>query len=115
MKINLINFRKLSWRTLITFIVFVISGYFSFSQTVTELVVPKYIGAKNASGTNNERTPFAVCYQITGLDPNQVYDVKTQLGLVTEASTVWGAGNVWDPISGSFSGNTVVDAFTTNA
>lgn len=115
MKINLINFRKLSWRTLITFIIFVISGYFSFSQTVTELVVPKYIGAKNASGINNERTPFAVCYQIMGLDPNQVYDVKTQLGLVTEASTVWGAGNVWDPISGSFSGNTVVDAFTTNA
>jgi len=115
MKLNFINFSKGIWKTLITFTLLMMGGYFSFSQTVTELVVPKYIGAKNASGTNYERTPFAVCFQIEGLTPNQIYDVKTQIGLVTEAATAWGAGNVWDPVGGSFSGSTVVNAFTTDA
>lgn len=84
-----------------------------FGQTVTELVVPKYFGGKTASGTNNARTPFAACFQITGLNPNTTYDVKSQIGLVTEASNIYGAGNVWNGTA--FSGSVVTAAFTTDA
>ncbi|MGC8864656.1 MAG: PKD domain-containing protein [Bacteroidales bacterium] len=85
----------------------------AFGQTVTELVVPKYFGGKTAASQNNARTPFAACFQITGLLPNTTYDVKTQIGLVTEASTAYGAGNVWSGTG--FSGSTVTAAFTTDA
>ncbi|MDK2909783.1 MAG: hypothetical protein PWR20_1350 [Bacteroidales bacterium] len=82
-------------------------------QTVTELVVPRYFGGKTASSSNAARTPFAACFQITGLIPNTTYNVKTQIGLVTDAPTVYGAGNVWN--GSAFSGSTVAEAFTTDA
>ena len=66
-----------------------------FSQTMAELVVPKYIGSKSASSTNNCRTCFAVCLRIDGLLANTSYDVKVGVGLVTDPATSYGAGNVW--------------------
>ncbi|MEJ5304097.1 MAG: PKD domain-containing protein [Bacteroidales bacterium] len=89
------------------------SAVYGIGQTVTELVVPKYFGGKTASSQNNARTPFAACFQITGLLPNTTYDVQSQIGLVTEASTVYGAGNVWNGTA--FSGSKVTNAFTTDA
>lgn len=83
------------------------------AASVTELVVPRYAGAKTASSTNNARTPFAVCLQIDGLLPLTTYDIRTQLGLITEAATVYGAGNIWN--GSEFAGNTLLNAFTTNA
>ncbi|MEI6297555.1 MAG: hypothetical protein WCO84_08040, partial [bacterium] len=67
-----------------------------FSQTVTELVVPKYFGSKTAASTNNARTAFAICLKIDGLAPGTVYDIKPGIGLVSEAGTVYGAGNYWN-------------------
>lgn len=85
-----------------------------FSQTVTELVVPKYFGSKTAASTNNARTAFAVCLKIDGLTPNTVYDIKPAVGLVTEAPTVYGAGNSWNGTA--FTGTTNLMAyFTTDA
>jgi subtilisin family serine protease len=83
------------------------------AASVTELVVPRYAGARTAATTNNARTPFAVCLQIDGLLPFTTYDIRTQLGLITEAATVYGAGNIWNGTE--FAGNTLLNAFTTNA
>ena len=85
-----------------------------FSQTVTELVVPKYFGSKTAASTNNARTAFALCMKIDGLTPNTTYDLKPGIGLVSEAGTVYGAGNYWNGTI--FTGTTSITAwFTTNA
>lgn len=106
------KFYSLSLKGIVTvFLLF--STVFLMGQTVAEVVVPKYFGGKTASGTNNARTPFAACFQISGLQPNTTYDIKTQIGLVTDASTVYGAGNVWNGTA--FSGSTVLNAFTTDA
>lgn len=83
------------------------------AQTLTELVVPKYIGGKTAASANNTRTPFAVCIKIDGLTPNTAHDVKATLELPTAAATSYGAGNVWNGTA--FSGNVVTNAFTTDA
>ncbi len=80
-----------------------------------EHVVPKYIGSKSASGTNNSRTPFAVCLQIQGLTPNTTYDVQIGIGLTTDAATVYGAGNVWNKNRNAFSGQRDTATFTTDA
>ena len=85
-----------------------------FGQTVTELVVPKYFGSKTAASANNARTSFAFCIKIDGLAPNTVYDLKPGVGLVTEAGTVYGAGNYWNGTI--FTGTTnLVAYFTTDA
>ncbi len=85
-----------------------------FSQTVTELVIPKYFGSKTAASTNNARTAFALCVKIDGLTPNSVYDLKPGIGLVSEAGTVYGAGNYWNGTT--FTGTTNLTAyFTTDA
>ena len=85
-----------------------------FSQTVTELVIPKYFGSKTAASTNNARTAFALCVKIDGLTPNSVYDLKPGIGLVSEAGTVYGAGNYWKGTT--FTGTTNLTAyFTTDA
>ncbi len=97
--------------TLLMMFLFVSGG---FSQTVTELVVPKYFGAKTAASANNARTAFAVGLKIDGLAPNTAYDVKPGVGLVTEAATVYGAGNYWNGTA--FAGTTNLTAyFTTDA
>ena len=83
------------------------------SQTLTELVVPKYIGSKSGASTNNSRTPFAVCLQIDGLLSNTIYDIRANIGLVTDAPTVWGAGNLWTGTD--FSGSIALSVFTTDA
>ncbi|MDP1621451.1 MAG: PKD domain-containing protein [Bacteroidales bacterium] len=82
-----------------------------FSQTVTELVVPMYFGSKTASSTNNARTAFAVCLQIDGLTANTTYDIKPGVGLVTEAGTVYGAGNAWNGTT--FTGTTNLTSYFT--
>lgn len=56
--------------------------------SMIEHVVPQYIGSKTASGSNNARTPFAVCLEITGLTPDTKYDVQIGIGLITDAATV---------------------------
>ncbi|MEI7723624.1 MAG: PKD domain-containing protein [Bacteroidota bacterium] len=85
-----------------------------FSQTVTELVVPKYFGSKTAASTNNARTAFAFCVKIDGLTPNTVYDLKPGVGLVSEGGTVYGAGNYWNGTT--FTGTTnIIAYFTTDA
>lgn len=80
-----------------------------------EHVVPKYIGSKSANSTNNTRTPFAVCLQIQGLTPNTTYDVQIGIGLITDAATVYGAGNVWNKNRNAFSGQRDTATFTTDA
>jgi len=80
---------------------------------LTELVVPKYIGSKTAAGTNNARTPVAFCIQIDELLPSTAYDVQIGLGLTTDVSTSFGAGNIWSGTA--FSGSKITNAFTTNA
>jgi PKD repeat protein len=85
-----------------------------FGQTVTELVIPKYFGSKTASSTNNARTAFAFCVKIDGLTPSTVYDLKPGVGLVSDASTVYGAGNYWNGTT--FTGTTnLTGYFTTDA
>ncbi len=84
-----------------------------FSQTMTELVVPKYFGSKSAAAANTGRTPIAICLKFDGLTPSTAYDVKFQLGLLTDAATSYGAGNIWDGTA--FSGSKVTNAFTTDA
>ncbi|MBK7382176.1 MAG: T9SS type A sorting domain-containing protein [Flavobacteriales bacterium] len=64
--------------------------------TMTELVVPRYMGSKSASSTNANRTPFALCVQFDNLVPNTLYDVRAGLGLTSDAATTYGAGNVWN-------------------
>ncbi len=81
--------------------------------TMTELVVPKYIGAKTAASTNNTRTPFAVCLRIENLLPATTYDVNVGVALVTEAATVFGAGNKW--AAGAYGTSNITNAFTTDA
>ncbi len=64
--------------------------------TMTELVVPRYMGSKSASGTNANRTPFAVCVQFDNLVPNALYDVRAGLALTSDAANTYGAGNIWN-------------------
>ncbi len=85
----------------------------AFNQTMTELVVPKYIGSKSAASANNCRTTFSVCLQIDGLIPNTSYDIKAGVGLVSDAATSFGAGNVWT--GAGFTGiGTITNIFTTD-
>jgi hypothetical protein len=81
--------------------------------TMTELVVPKYIGSKTAASTNNARTPFAACIQIDNLVPLTQYNLKAGIGLTTDAATLFGAGSIWNGTD--FSVQTLVNAFTTNS
>ncbi|MCX6268491.1 MAG: PKD domain-containing protein [Bacteroidetes bacterium] len=85
-----------------------------FSQTVTELVIPKYFGSKSTASTNISRTAFTVCIKIDGLTPNTTYDLKAGLGLLTDAATSFGAGNCWNGTL--FTGTTsLLNYFTTDA
>ncbi|MFZ4521121.1 MAG: PKD domain-containing protein [Bacteroidales bacterium] len=85
-----------------------------FSQTVTELVVPKYFGSKTAAAANNGRTAFAICFKIDGLLASTAYDLKPGLGLVSDATTTFGAGNYWNGTL--FTGTTSLTSyFTTDA
>ncbi|MBP6427682.1 MAG: lamin tail domain-containing protein, partial [Bacteroidia bacterium] len=82
----------------------------------TELVVPQFIGSKTttgASGTNTNRTPIAVCFQIDYLTPNTSYNVAAGIGLTSDASTVLGAGTIWNGTA--YLGQTRNTAFTTDA
>ncbi|MCX6306148.1 MAG: PKD domain-containing protein [Bacteroidetes bacterium] len=97
--------------TLLVMSLFVTGG---FSQTVTELVIPKYFGSKTAPSANNARTAFAVCIKIDGLAASTAYDLKPGLGLVSDATTTYGAGNYWNGTL--FTGTTsLLNYFTTDA
>ncbi len=82
------------------------------NPTMTELVVPKYFGAKTASSANTNRTPFAVCLKFENLIPNTTYNLKSGIDLTTAAATSFGAGQMWD--GSAFSTNNLANAFTTN-
>lgn len=85
---------------------------FSGLPSMTELVVPQYLGSKTAASTNNARTPLAICLRIDNLNPSTAYDVKVMLALTSEAATVYGAGNIWD--GAAFSASNITNAFTTD-
>jgi len=92
-------------------LIFFANGY---TQTVTELVIPKYFGSKTAAATNNARTGFAVCFKIDGLAASTSYDLKPGLGITTDPATSYGAGNFWNVTA--FSGTTnLLNYFTTDA
>lgn len=82
------------------------------SPTMTELIVPKYFGAKTASSANTNRTPFAVCLKFENLIPNTTYNLKSGIDLTTAAATSFGAGQMWD--GSAFSTNNLANAFTTD-
>ncbi len=86
-----------------------------FAQTMTEIVVPKYFGSKSAASTNNCRTPIAFCVKFDGLTPNTSYDMRIQLGLVTDANTSFGAGNIWAGGATYSSSSNYPNVFTTDA
>jgi hypothetical protein len=100
--------------TIIIFVVIFTTGAL-FAQTMTELVVPKYFGSKSAASTNNCRTPIAFCVKFDGLTPNTSYDMRIQLGLVSDAATVYGAGNIWAGGTVFSSSGNYVNAFMTDA
>lgn len=96
------------------FLFLLLTGYSVNSQTVTELVVPSYFGSKSAPTANNSRMALALCVKIDGLLPNTTYDLKPGLGLVSDPSTSYGAGNYWTGTT--FSGTTsILNCFTTDA
>lgn len=82
------------------------------NPTMTELIVPKYFGAKTASSANTNRTPFAVCLKFENLIPNTSYNLKSGIDLTTAAVTSFGAGQMWD--GSAFSTNNLANAFTTD-
>lgn len=81
--------------------------------TLTELVIPQFLGSKSAASANTCRTPIAYCVKIDNLIPLTSYDIKIGIGLTSEAATSWGAGNLWNGTA--FSGQTMSNAFTTDA
>ncbi|MEI7661342.1 MAG: PKD domain-containing protein [Bacteroidota bacterium] len=103
------RFTRLGYTLLMLFI---FAG--GFTQTVTELVIPRYFGSKTAAATNNARTAFAVCFRIDGLTANTSYDLKPGIGITTDPATSYGAGNFWNVTA--FSGTTnLLNYFTTDA
>jgi hypothetical protein len=82
------------------------------APSMTELVVPQFIGSKTAAGTNNARTPIAICLQFDNLAASQTYDIGLQLELNGAGVTSFGAGNLWNGTE--FSNSTLTNAFTTN-
>jgi hypothetical protein len=81
--------------------------------SMTELVVPQYIGSKSAASTNNTRTPIAICLQFDNLNASTAYDIGLQLELNGALASTFGAGNLWN--GSAFSGTTLANAFTTNS
>ena len=82
------------------------------APSMTELVVPQFIGSKTAASTNNARTPIAICLQFDNLAASQTYDIGLQLELNGAGVTSFGAGNLWNGTA--FSNSTLTNAFTTN-
>ena len=82
------------------------------TPTMTELVIPKYMGSKTGSAVNNARTPVAFCIQLDNLLPNTIYNLAAGLAATTDLATSMGAGGVWN---GSTYGLNISNAFTTNA
>jgi len=91
-----------------------LTGTAVLPPTFTELVVPKYMGSKSASGINNCRTPIAICIQLDNLQPFTSYDVKLGFGLTSDAATSYGAGNFWNGSSYNSTPN-ILGAFFTDA
>ncbi|MFM2156797.1 MAG: hypothetical protein RL516_1546, partial [Bacteroidota bacterium] len=86
--------------------------YITGVPTMTELVIPKYMGSKTGSAVNNARVPVAFCVRLDNLLPNTIYNLGAGLAVTTEANTTMGAGGVWN---GSSYGLNIPNAFTTNS
>ncbi len=80
--------------------------------TMTELVVPRYIGSKSTASANECRTPLAICIRLDNLLPTTTYNMSLALGDIAEANTVLGAGTIWNDTSFASASN--YGAFTTN-
>ncbi|MBL7904239.1 MAG: chitobiase/beta-hexosaminidase C-terminal domain-containing protein [Bacteroidales bacterium] len=85
----------------------------SLAPVMNELVVPQYFGGKTTATTNTHRAPFAICLSFENLNPSTTYDIRSQIGLTSEAATAFGAGNIWNGTA--FSGSDFDNAFTTDA
>ena len=83
------------------------------APALVELVVPKYFGSKTTGSANTARTPIAVCFRLDNLAPNTTYNLGFGLALSSESATTLGAGSIYNGIS--FSGQSRVNAFTTDA
>ncbi len=81
--------------------------------TMTELVIPKYIGGRTAAAANNARTPIAVCLKLDNLLPNTAYDIKLGLCLTSEAANSFGAGVWWNGTT--YTNTNLASLFTTDA
>jgi hypothetical protein len=91
-----------------------VSGQTPVGPIMIELVFPQYMGSKSAASSNNCRTPLAYCVRFDNLDANTIYDLNVGLALTTDGPTDNGAGNTWNAATSSFSGQTVLSAFTTD-
>jgi hypothetical protein len=85
------------------------------AQVLTELLVPQYFSARTAATAGNARMPLFFCFQVTGLTPNQSYDLKLGMALTSEAATSFGAGNFWNWTTTAPGTTNVSNAFTTDA
>lgn len=88
------------------------------TATLTELVVPRYMGSKTASTSNTSRTAFSACFQIDGLSPNTTYDIRGGMELTSDPNNSFSnvAGLFWTGHAFTNSNNTVdTAAFTTNS
>lgn len=107
------TFKNFSIRALLIMFISIASLGNLFSQTFTELVIPKYMGSKTAASANNARTPVAFCFSVTGLKADTIYDVKIGMALTSEAATTYGAGNMWNGTA--YSGSSYSKLITTDA
>jgi hypothetical protein len=92
---------------------FLVISFAVSAQTLTELLVPQYFTARTGASAGNARMPVVFCFQITGLTPNQAYDMKVGLALTSDAATTYGAGNQWNGTA--LNTNNYLNAFTTDA
>lgn len=63
----------------------------STAQTLTDVIIPKYI--EGNSSTNNNRLPYVFRVTISGLTPNATYRYFNQAVLSSDNTTINGAGN----------------------
>jgi hypothetical protein len=68
-----------------------LSSTVTYSQTVTELIMPRYVQGINATST--ARVPFVYRLKIEGLQPNKTYRYFTRFVSSTTAASGAGEGN----------------------
>ncbi|MBK9176709.1 MAG: T9SS type A sorting domain-containing protein [Flavobacteriales bacterium] len=80
--------------------------------TMTELVVPRFIGSRSSGSANNTRTAIAVCLQFDDLLPNESYKLLLGMDTLGASTTTMGAGTWWNGTD--FATSTFNNAFSTD-